>query len=75
MPDVLVRGLSRRIVERLKSQAKRKGRSLQAEVKDILERSAGFSGDIPEGVKRVRAMFRGRRFSDSAPLIREDRDR
>jgi hypothetical protein len=75
MPDVLVRGLSQKTVERLKSQAKRKGRSLQAEVKDILERSASIPDDIPEAVKRIRAMFRGRRFSDSTLLIREDRDR
>jgi len=77
MPDVLVRGLARGVVMRLKTQAKRKGRSLQAEVKDILERAARMpdDSDIPEGIRRVRAMFRGRRFSDSTPLIREDRER
>lgn len=75
MPDVLVRGLSPAVVRRLKVQAKHKGRSLQAEVKDILEHAARIPHDIPEGVKRVRAMLRGKRFSDSTLLIREDRER
>jgi plasmid stability protein len=77
MPDVLVRGLSVQTVDRLKAQAKRKGRSLQAEVKDVLERAAAMSdeSDVPEAIRRARAMFRGRRFSDSAPLIRQDRER
>jgi hypothetical protein len=77
MPDVLVRGLSPQTVERLKVQAKRKGRSLQAELKAALERAAAMpdESDIPEGIRRVRAMLRGKRFSDSTVLIREDRDR
>ena len=76
MPDVLVRGLALGVVMRLKTQAKRKGRSLQAEVKDILERAARIpdESDIPEGIRRVRAMLRGKRFSDSSVLIREARD-
>lgn len=77
MPDVLVRGLAPAVVARLKAQAKRKGRSLQAEMKEILETGARppDESDIPEAIRRVRAMFRGRRFSDSTPLIREDRER
>jgi antitoxin FitA len=76
MPDVLVRGLASQTVDRLKAQAKRKGRSLQAEMKDILERGARMpdESDIPEGIRRVRAMLRGKRFSDSAVIIRELRD-
>ena len=77
MADVLVRGLSPKILARLKSQAKRRGRSLQAEMKEILERAARMpdESDIPEGIRRVRAMLRGKRFSDSTLLIREDRER
>jgi plasmid stability protein len=77
MADVLVRGLSPKVLARLKSQAKRKRRSLQAEVKEILERAAQVPDDtdIPEGIRRVRAMLRGKRFSDSTLLIREDRAR
>jgi plasmid stability protein len=77
MADVLVRGLAPEVVARLKAQAKRKGRSLQAEMKEILERGARMpdESDIPEGIRRVRAMLRGKRFSDSTLLIREDRER
>ena len=77
MADILVRGLAPDVVERLKLHAKRNGRSLQTEVKDILERAARTPDhvEIQEAVKRVRRMFRGRRFPDSAVLIREDRDR
>ena len=77
MPDMLVRGLSPKTLGRLKTQARRKGRSLQTEVKEILERAAQLhdTADIPEGIRRVRAMLRGKRFSDSSLLIREDRDR
>ncbi|PYM26416.1 MAG: hypothetical protein DMD80_17865 [Candidatus Rokuibacteriota bacterium] len=75
MPDVLIRGLAPDVVERLKSRAKENGRSLQAELKAILEYAARPPLDIPEAIKRVRAMHRGRRFSDSTTLIREARER
>jgi len=77
MPDILVRGLPTEVIERLKLHAKRNGRSLQTEVKDILERAARMPDhvEIQEAIKRVRTMFRGRRFSDSAVLIRRDRER
>ena len=76
MADVLVRGLAPEIVARLKAQAKRKGRSLQGEMKEALERAAAMphESDIPEGIRRVRAMLRGKRFSDSTRIIRELRD-
>jgi plasmid stability protein len=77
MADILVRGLGPDVVERLKLHAKRNGRSLQTEVKDILERAARTPDHVETqaAIKRVRRMFRGRRFSDSAVLIRQDRDR
>jgi hypothetical protein len=77
MPDVLVRGLAPAVVKRLKARAKNRGRSLQAEVKDILEREARLSDDsgIHDAIRRVRAMLRGKRFDDSTLLIREDRER
>ena len=40
MPDVLVRDLSDRALELLKDQARSRGRSLQAELKHILEQAA-----------------------------------
>lgn len=37
MPDLLIRGMDPNVVERLKLQAKRNGRSMQAEARAILE--------------------------------------
>jgi len=72
----LIRELDTRVVKKLKSRARLHRRSLQAELKDILERAASTSpADVLARVERVRAMFRGRRFSDSAALIRRDRAR
>ena len=45
MTDLLVRGLDPSVVERLKAKAKQKGRSLQQEAKDILERAAPMTRD------------------------------
>ena len=76
MAEVLIRGLTRKVVERLKARARWHGRSLQAELKLVLEQAAGEqAAGLPPGVRRVREMFQGRSFDDSAELIREDRDR
>jgi len=78
MAQVLVRNLNDKVVARLKKLAKTRGRSLQAEVKTILEEAAK---DVPEDfwkeADRIRAQLgrSGRKFSDSADLIREDRER
>jgi len=40
MPDILIRGVDAQVVRRLKSQAKRNGRSFQDEARTILEESA-----------------------------------
>lgn len=77
MAQVLVRQLSDQVVNRLKKRAKEHGRSLQAEVKTILEEAVP---DYEQAWKRIQ-MLRdklkrsGKAFSDSADLIREDRDR
>jgi plasmid stability protein len=78
MAQLLVRGIDPAIVEKLKARAKRNGRSTEAEVRAILEReaAAGDRGSWEEELERVRAMFAGRTFSQSAAeLIREDRER
>ena len=78
MAQVLVRNLKDNVVARLKKRAKTRGRSLQAEVKTILEEAAK---DVPEDfwkeADRIRELLKrsGRKFSDSAALIREDRER
>jgi len=76
MPQVLVRDLDPATVQRLKARARRHHRSLQAELRDILEQAARRSAVDPRAkINHVRAMFAGRTFSDSAALIRSDRAR
>lgn len=77
MAQVLVRQLDDRLVERLKKRAKEHGRSLQSEVKTILEEAVP---DYEGAWKRIAKLKNtinqaGRTFSDSTPLIREERDR
>jgi antitoxin FitA len=77
MAQVLVRHLNDKVVDRLKKRAKEHGRSLQSEVKTILEEAVP---DYEQAWKRIDALRlklkrSGKRFGDSADLIREDRDR
>ncbi|MBW6469106.1 MAG: hypothetical protein K0B85_08125 [Coriobacteriia bacterium] len=78
MPDLLIRGLSPESVTRLKQQASRHGRSMQAEAKSIIE--AGIRptmGEWLERVDRSRAAIeteRGTFETSSAGLVREQRD-
>jgi antitoxin FitA len=77
MARVLVRDLDPAVVERLKAKARDHGRSLQKELKVILEEAASRPSwsEAREGAERVRQMLGGRQFSDSTDLVREDRDR
>lgn len=76
MPQVLVPNLDKQTMERLKERARNHGRSLQAELKHILEGAARVDAtDVRAAIVRVRKRFAGRVFSDSADLIREDRDK
>lgn len=77
MAQVLVRQLDDKVVDRLKKRAKEHGRSLESEVRTILEEAVP---DYEGAWKRIEQFHRrlqksGRTFSDSAELIREDRDR
>lgn len=76
--DVLVRNLDEETLEKLKKKAAANNRSLQEELKNVLEEHAG--PDIEETRKMVHetlAKYRaeGRMFSDSTKDVREDRDR
>ena len=76
MAQVLVRQLDDKVVDRLKKRAKEHGRSLQSEVKTILEEAVP---DYEAAWKRIEGFRKrlkksGRRFADSAVLIREDRN-
>lgn len=78
MSQILVRGLEAETIERLKERAKRHKRSLQGEVKTIIEEAvpAKMSMDeAREAALKIRKSFGNRVFSDSAELIREDRER
>jgi plasmid stability protein len=77
MAQVLIRNLDDKVVGRLKKQAKQHGRSLQAEVKLILEQAAPDYEAVWKRIDRFRNKLErsGRKFSDSAEMIREDRDR
>ena len=76
MPQVLVRSLDPPVLERLKARARRHGRSLQAELKAILE--AASEADLLDArvlADRIRRSLRGRRASDSGDSQAEDRRR
>ena len=76
MAQVLVRNLEEAIVERLKRRARRHGRSLQAELHDILERAARTDiEDARRAADRIRRKLADRQHTDSADLIGEDRTR
>ena len=77
MGDVRVRKLEDWVVGWFRSQAKRHGRSLEGELRDALteaalrrkkEIAAGLRADLQELESKYGI------FSDSAKLIREDRD-
>ncbi len=77
MGQVLVRELDDAVIERLKQRAESHHRSLEAELRTILEHvsrqvDVARSRDLAD---RIRRKLEGRPHSDSAELIREDRDR
>ncbi|MFQ5740399.1 MAG: Arc family DNA-binding protein [Acidobacteriota bacterium] len=79
MAQILVRDLDEKIVETLKRRAREDGRSLQSEVKAILEQAANAPKVDMETARKIssefRRRFKGRRFPDTVQLIREARRR
>jgi plasmid stability protein len=79
MAQILVRELDEEVVESLKRRARQDGRSLQSEVKAILEKAAHEPTVDIETARKMcqdfRRRFKGRRFSDTVALIRKDRER
>ena len=79
MAQILVRNLDERVARRLKARARRAKRSLQAEVKLILEQAADepklYGEELVKRLDAFRARFKGRKLTDSVELIREDRER
>ena len=86
MPDILIRGLDARVVKRLKERAKQNGRSLNAEVKWILEQHVkpkpktktnpqATPAEFAEVFEKWKKRFAGRTFGQSsADIIREMRE-
>jgi plasmid stability protein len=75
--QVLVRELEPQVVARLKARAERHGRSLEAELREILKRAAD-AGDFTEArslATILRRRLAGRVHTDSALLMAEDRER
>jgi antitoxin FitA len=76
MGSILVRGLDQKTIGRLKERARLNGRSLQQEVKALLERAAETL--TMREARRLSERWRhrpvGRSTFDSAHLIHEDRD-
>jgi plasmid stability protein len=76
MAELLIRGLNHSVLERLRKRAQKNHRSLEAEARVILEQAASIDMESAlELADRIRKRFKGRRFDDSAALIREDRGR
>lgn len=78
MTTLTIRNVEEDVVERLKARAKANGRSLEAEVRLVLKSSAQrLSGkEALELADRIAAMTpKGVKQTDSAILLREDRDR
>lgn len=73
-----VRNLDPKVVTRLKARAQKHGRSLESEVRTILDQvteADSARANFLRELSRIQASFAGRKFSDSTELIRRDRDR
>lgn len=77
MPDVLVRNIDEKTLENLKKRAEQNSRSLQSELKSILEEYGQSNLEetknmVREELARYRA--EGRKFSDSVDDLRKIRN-
>lgn len=76
MAQVLVRDVDDKVIQRLKARAKQSGRSLQVELKTILEQAAGDDlATARRFAAKLRRELAGRAHSDSGELQAEDRRR
>jgi len=77
MGDVLVRNLADEVIESLKQRASGHSRSLQAEVKEILEQAARHVplSEARQTAIEIRHSFGDQEFTDSVDLLAEDRGR
>ena len=74
MAQILIRNIENNVVEGLKKRAVQSGRSLQGEIKLILEQTASVNtSSALDLTRRIRKKFKGRTLTDSVDLLREDR--
>ena len=76
MPNILVRDISDSALDKLKNAAKRSNRSLQQELKELIEhRALHVSADLGSQAETIREKLRkkGRKHTDSTGLLRKDR--
>jgi len=76
MANVLIRNVSDSALKIIKRKAKKNNRSIQAELKQLIEESVRLGTvDFLEEAKQFRERLKGRVHSDSSRLIAEDRRR
>jgi plasmid stability protein len=78
MANVLIRNIPEEVLDRFKNMAKSHRRSLQQELRVVLEKTVDQSSpDIFRKMSDLRRKLRKKaiRFTDSARLLREDRAR
>jgi len=78
MPDVLIRGVPKNVLDEAKKLAVKRSRSLQEELLSAVVESVTFNaGAWATRADAIRSIIekRGGKHTDSAKLIREDRDR
>lgn len=78
MTEVRVRNVDEWVVEWHRRQAKLDGNTLEGELRQVLTEAAlaqkrALAGEMRAGLEELRSKYGT--FSDSAALIREDRDR
>lgn len=77
MTEVRIRNVDEWIVESLRTRARSKGHSLEGELRELLrEEAMRPRQELAEQLRGMRRELRDKHgtFSDSAALIREDRD-
>ncbi len=76
MAELLIRNLEPEMINALKLMAKRHHRSLQGELKAIIEAATKMSvAEAQQITSSWKEQLAGRTFTDSTELLREDRDK
>ena len=76
MKSISLRNIPEPLYSALQEMAKENHRSLQEQVKCILEQEIGLIKGSPlAAAAKWRKQFKGRKFTDSVEMIRQDRNR